>query len=153
MFKLKLLATFLPSFLIAAAPEKQDVASVIIKMERAALDRSDKGDTDGFLEISDPDVVYFDPFLDEPIHGLKELTAYYHKNSGDDPGRGEMLRTRVTVAGDMAVLTFNYVSTKPGSGSTRCWNATEVYRRSQGVWRIIHTHWSLTKPVLASPAP
>lgn len=29
------------------------------------------------------------------------------------------------------------------------WNATEVYRVMDGVWRIIHTHWSLTQPKLA----
>src|SRR5919202_28870 len=33
------------------------------------------------------------------------------------------------------------------------WNATEVYRRQDGTWRIIHTHWSFTQPQLAGAAP
>ena len=31
------------------------------------------------------------------------------------------------------------------------WNATEVYRKADGAWRIIHTHWSFTRPQLATP--
>jgi hypothetical protein len=36
-----------------------------------------KGDPDGFLEISAPNVVYFDPFLERRIDGLDALTRYY----------------------------------------------------------------------------
>jgi len=38
-----------------------DPSETIIAMERAALDRWGRGDSPGFLEISAPDVVYFDP--------------------------------------------------------------------------------------------
>jgi hypothetical protein len=48
------------------------------------------------------------------------------------------------VAGDAAVLTFNYVG-YVGEEVHR-WNCTEVYRRTGDTWRIIQTHWSLTKP-------
>jgi len=37
-------------------------AEMIVAMERAALERWGRGDPDGFLDISAPDVSYFDPF-------------------------------------------------------------------------------------------
>ncbi len=116
----------------------------IIAMERAALDRSDRGDARGFLEISDPEVVYIDPTLDKPIHGLAELTEYYSQFTGDgEDRRGEMLNAKVTVAGEAAVLTFNYrISGGPAYG----WNSTEVYRHTGDGWRITHTHWSYVRP-------
>jgi ketosteroid isomerase-like protein len=129
--------------------ERRDVPSTIIAIERAALDRSDKGDTEGFLEISAPEVTYFDPFLEQPIHGLEALRAYYRKFPASEPISGEMSNAKVQVSGDVAVLTFNYASRR--SRSTVRWNATEVYRRGADGWRIIHTHWSFLKPQLAKP--
>jgi hypothetical protein len=70
--------------------DDKDSGSLVLAMERAALDRSDKGDAEGFLEISHPDVVYFDPFLEKPIHGLVELSAYYRRGfGGEEPFAGE----------------------------------------------------------------
>jgi ketosteroid isomerase-like protein len=126
-------------------------APAIIAMERAALDRSAKGDPGGFLDISDPGVVYFDPFLEEPIRGLEALRSYYQDSSGLEPGSGEMTNANVQVFGDIAVLTFNYLTTLQASRRIIGWNATEVYRRSMGAWRIVHTHWSFLRPQLAQP--
>ncbi|MFB3905299.1 MAG: DUF4440 domain-containing protein [Acidobacteriota bacterium] len=126
-----------------------DPASLIIAMERAALDRSDKGDPNGFLEISSPDVTYFDPFLDKPIRGLDALRTYYRGFPSDEPASGEMHNVEVQVSGDVAVLTFNYTVKLEKSGQVNRWNTTEVYRRTKDGWRIIHTHWSFNKPVLA----
>jgi len=124
----------------------RDTAPAIIAMERAALDRSDKGDPGGFLQISDPAVVYFDPFLEEPIRGLEALRAYYEQSAGLEPGSGKMTNANVQVIGGVAVLTFNYITTLQTSRRVIRWNATEVYRLNMDAWRIIHTHWSLVKP-------
>ncbi|HPS03470.1 MAG TPA: nuclear transport factor 2 family protein [Candidatus Sumerlaeota bacterium] len=121
------------------------VASEILALERAALDRWGKGDPSGFLEISAPDVVYFDPFQERRLNGLGELTALYESLRGQVTlDRYELLDPVVQVAGDAAVLTFNYVGY--AGGDTHRWNCTEVYRRTGDTWRIIQTHWSLTKP-------
>ncbi|MEW6402091.1 MAG: DUF4440 domain-containing protein [Chloroflexota bacterium] len=120
-----------------------DISSSIIAMECAALDRWGKGDPSGFLEISAPDVVYFDPYLERRIDGLEALTAYYEKIRGQiHIDRFELLNPNVQVIGDAAVLTFNYVSYK-GEEESR-WNCTEVYRRDGERWQIIQTHWSYT---------
>jgi ketosteroid isomerase-like protein len=60
----------------------------------------------------------------------------------------EFIDPKVEVSGDLALLTFNFNS--HGSEGTMRWNTTEVYRRRNGQWRIIHSHWSLTEPKLAA---
>lgn len=121
------------------------ISDIILSMERAALDRWGKGDPDGFLEISDPEVVYFDPFLEKRLDGIGALKALYDGIRGQvHIDRYEIVDPKVQVSGDMAVLTFNFVSWT-GSDVHR-WNTTEVYQRKDSRWRIIHTHWAFTKP-------
>ena len=119
--------------------------ATLLALERAALDRWGKGDPSGFLEISAPDVVYFDPFLERRIDGLDALTRFYESIRGQvRMDRYELINPQVQLCGDAAVLTFNYVS-YTGEKQNR-WNCTEVYRRTDGGWRIIQTHWSFTQP-------
>ncbi|MBI5035025.1 MAG: DUF4440 domain-containing protein [Chloroflexi bacterium] len=122
----------------------EQTSATIIAMERASLDRWGKGDPSGFLEISAPDVVYFDPYLERRIDGLVALTKYYEALRGQVRiDRFELINPNVQVCGEVAVLTFNYVS-YTGEAQDR-WNCTEVYRRTNGAWRIIQTHWSYTQ--------
>ncbi len=122
-----------------------DAASEILALERAALDRSDRGDVSGFLELSDPEVVYMDPSLEEPIYGLAALREYYLKANVSETSSGKILHPKVQVWGDTAVLTFRYDSTLDKSRRVIRWNATEVYRRTKAGWHIVHTHWALLK--------
>lgn len=111
-------------------------ATEIIALERAALDRWNKGDPSGFLEISAPDVVYFDRMLDARIDGREALAAYYEPFRGKiSISRCEMDNAKVQFAGDAAVLTFNFVS-YGGSEDAFRWNCTGVYRRSGESWHI-----------------
>lgn len=121
-------------------PRTEDL---IIAMERAALDRWAKGDPDGFLEATDADVAYFDPFQERRLDGLPALESLYGQLRGKiEIERYEMIDPRVQVYGDIAILTFRFVS--HGSEGAMRWNTTEVYRR-KGEWRIVHTHWSLAQ--------
>lgn len=127
----------------------EDPTETIIAMERAALDRWGRGDPGGFLEISAPDVVYFDPSLDRRIDGREALSRYYAGIRGKVAiRRYELINPLVQVVGDAAVLTFNYVS-YGGTEDAHRWNCTEVYRRSGERWEIIQTHWSYTQAVRA----
>ena len=118
----------------------QDIPSRIISMECAALDRWIRGDPSGFLEISAPDVVYFDPYRAKRIDGLEALTALYKELWGKILlDRYELLNPLVQVVGDAAVLTFNYVSY---AGETEYrWNCTEVYRRKGDRWQRKGDRW------------
>ena len=120
----------------------------ILAVERGALERWAKGDPNGFLAASDAEVTYFDPFLDARLDSLAALGALYDGIRGKvHIDRWEMINPKVVVSGDMGVLSFNFVSY--GAGGTLAWNTTEVYQRKRGEWKIVHSHWSLTKPELA----
>jgi ketosteroid isomerase-like protein len=121
-----------------------DVGRMLIETEKAALVRWGKGDPDGFLEICAPDVVYFDPYREERINGLSDLTALYESFRGKIQfDRFELVNPLVQASTDLAVLTFNYVS-YTGKQPLR-WNCTEVFRQAPDhQWKIIQTHWSYT---------
>ena len=122
-----------------------EIRKTIIALEREALDRWAKGDPDGFIELSSPDVAYFDPFIDRRLDGVEALGRYYEALRGKILiDRYEILNPKVQLAGDTAVLTFNFISYTGGSESR--WNCTEVYRRTGSDWQIIQTHWSFTCP-------
>jgi hypothetical protein len=57
----------------------------------------------------------------------------------------------------LTLLTFNLIGyqTPPGAPERLAahWNSTETYARRDGQWRIIHSHWSFTKPELKMPMP
>jgi ketosteroid isomerase-like protein len=126
-------------------PEAETIAAEIIALESRALERWGQGDPSGFLELSAPDVVYFDPYLDRRIDGHDALARYYEGIRGKvSIARFELVNPVVQVIGDTAVLTFNYVS-HGRDGQEHPWNCTEVYRRSAGKWQIIQTHWSFTR--------
>ena len=122
------------------------VSATIIALERAALDRSDARDGGGFLERSAPEVVYQDPSLAAPIVGLDALTAYYAGFGSAPDCHGTMTNATVQCVGEIAILSFHYV-VRQGETVVREWNCTEVYRQTGNDWRIINTHWSLTKPL------
>jgi len=122
-----------------------EITEKIIAMEKAALERWCKGDPSGFLEISAEDVVYFDPFMEKRLDGLDNLKKLYEGLRGQvDSIWFEMPNPKVHVCENMAVLTFNFNSKVDDKDSR--WNCTEVYRKEPGgQWKIIQTHWSLTK--------
>jgi hypothetical protein len=125
-----------------------EVAEQILKIEREAMDRWGRGDPYGFLEISDPEVVYFDPFLPQRIDGLIALRQYYSAMRGKIfIDSYEIVEPKVQVHGEVALLTYRFVS--HASGREMRWNTTEIYRLSIEGWRLILTHWSFTQPKLA----
>ena len=73
-------------------------AEVIIEREHAALTRWIDGDPSGFLDISDEDVVYFDPFVAKRIDGLAALRDYY------EPLRGKIHAERFDLLNRNQVL-------------------------------------------------
>jgi ketosteroid isomerase-like protein len=122
----------------------QDVASHIVGLERAALDRWGQGDPGAFEELCAPDVAYFDPFVPKRIDGVEALKAYYAAIKGQIRiAADEMIDPKVHLLGGAAVLTYNYESHGVEGGMR--WNATEVYAKHGDEWKIVHTHWSLTK--------
>lgn len=129
--------------------EKDDeVAKEIISTERAALDRWGKGDVSGYTDISASEVTYFDTATERRIDGLKALKAHYAPIAGKiQIERYDMLNPMVQLHGNTAVLTFNLIDHLPATAGLKKekWNATEIYCKIDGKWKIIHTHWSHIK--------
>jgi ketosteroid isomerase-like protein len=127
----------------------EEPESILLAMERSALERWGRGDPDGFLEISSEEVSYFDPFTSQRLDGLGALRALYEQLRGKvQIDRFEIIAPRVQVSGDTAVLTFRFDS--EGNFGVMRWNTTEVYRRGPDGWKIIHTHWAFHQPPVAS---
>lgn len=126
--------------------ESKRVSAEIISIERTALNRWGKGDPWGFTEISADEVTYFDTGTERRVDGREALRQLYLPREGRIKiERYDMLNPKVQVHENTAVLTFNlidYVLTPEGSTKEIHWNATEVYCKIDGQWKIIHTHWS-----------
>ncbi len=128
-------------------------AEAIIALEKGALDKWSKGDPAGFINIMAADETYFDPLLDMRVDGLDGFKTHLAPFAGTfSIDRYELLNPQVIVDGNLAVLNFNLVNygaqSNGGKKTTSRWNSTEIYRRIDGKWKIVHSHWSYTKPDL-----
>lgn len=128
----------------------------VIALERSALDRWGRGDVGGFMSLYADEVTYFDPFQERRVDGLSVMRALYEPLAGKfTVDRYEMLNPKVQRYGDVAVLTYNLQNyARQADGTERAatrWNSSAVFRRIDGKWRTIHSHWSFTKPDVRSP--
>ena len=132
-----------------AVHENDQISAEIIAIERTALDRWGRGDPWGFTEISADEVTYFDTGTERRADGREALKKLYLPREGRIKiERYDMLNPKVQVHENTAVLTFNlidYVLTPERLTKEVHWNATEVYCKMDGQWKIIHTHWSHTR--------
>ena len=86
-------------------------AAHIVELERAALLRWAAGDPSGFEEISAPDVTYFDPFTETRLDGIASLRSWYDQIRGKiHIDHFEILDPQVQISGNIAVLTFRFIS-------------------------------------------
>jgi len=151
-FKLLTRALVAGVFTIAPAGYAQEVRpDEVIAVERAALDRWIRGDPQGFLDAYASEVTYFDPTTDGRVDGLDAMKQLIGPLAGKFKiDRYEMVNPKVQGHGGFAVLTYNVVNyRRRPDGSEKAsarWNSTAVFRRIDGRWRTIHSHWSLTKP-------
>ena len=130
---------------LAAADSNEAAAREVLALERQALDGWQTGNPDPMLTTADPDITYFHAMIEERLNGLPALKALF----GSYRGRPlfdsyEMAGPKVQSSGDIAVLTYILVR-HIGTMTTR-WNSTQVYQRKKEGWRVIHSHWSVTKP-------
>jgi ketosteroid isomerase-like protein len=136
----------------ADAPVHPDT---IIALERGALDRWGRGDPQGYLDLYARDVTYFDPMREKRIDGVDAMKQALEPIKGlVKIDRYEMIAPQVYRAGDAAILTYNLVSygrSPGGEAMVVRWNSTAVYARLEGRWKIVHSHWSFTKPELKTP--
>lgn len=118
------------------------ITEKIISIEKAALERWNNGDPSGYLEICAEDVCYFDTVTKNRIDGKEKLSEYYESLRGKvHVDKDEIINPKVQATDNMAVFTFNLIS-HVGEAKKK-WNSTEVYRKDDSEWKLIHSHWSL----------
>jgi len=128
----------------------EGVLGELMALEAGAMLRWRRGDPGGFLELSDPQVTYFDTGTPQRLDGLEALKAEYASRAGKILyDVMDFIDPRLHLCGDLAVLAYRFLSTwleADGSVARRTpWNCTEVFVRRAGTWRIVHTHWSYVR--------
>ena len=130
----------------------QSVAELIIAKEKMLLDEWSKGHTMIFPQNSADEITYFDPSLEQCINGIQEFTELLKPIENKFTiEKYEMLNPKVQVHGVVAVLSYNLVDYSKNLQEEEqkfLWNSTEVYAKINDDWKIIHSHWSFTKPDL-----
>jgi ketosteroid isomerase-like protein len=127
-------------------------------MERAALDRWGRGDTQGALDLCAEDITYFDPLQNKRVDGLAAMKTLYDALAGKIKIQHfDMIDPKVQRTGDAAVLTYNLVDevVQLPTGPTNMklhWNVTSVYARVGSQWKIIHSHFSYVKGQVSAEA-
>jgi ketosteroid isomerase-like protein len=128
--------------------DKLTVTKTIIALETKALEAWLEGNPSPYLELYSKDFTYFDPAHERRLDGWDRIKELYESMRGTvKMDKFEIINPVVQSTGTMAVLTYNL---QTNSGDT-LWkeNCTEVYRlEDNNVWKIIHSHWSMTKPAI-----
>src|SRR5262245_16573660 len=147
---LPVLPCLIAALFSSCAASKTFQTETIIALERAALDRWGKGDPQGYIETFAPEITYFDPFQEARVDGLAAMKDFLIPFNGKiKVDRYEMIKPNVDHRGEVAILTYRLDSHGKGpNGEPRItrWNSTAVYGLVDGKWKIVHSHWSFTKP-------
>lgn len=126
--------------------EERRLAEELIALERGALDKWFNGDTSGYAALwSRRSFTYFDGVVAERVEdhetietALKMLDGKLFADSYD------FRNPRVQTGNDMAVLTYQLFAKT--TLLDMAYNCVEVFQKEDdGVWRVIHSTWSLYK--------
>jgi len=122
---------------------QDDLETTIIRMERNALEKLNKGNPSGYLEIYADNITYFDPFQEKRFDGFENVKTFYESMQGTiNIENYEMINPVVQIIGKTAILSYNLAS-HIGEGVFRE-KCTEVYSlQPNKQWKIVHSHWSI----------
>jgi ketosteroid isomerase-like protein len=116
----------------------------LLALERAALDDWSRGDTPGYAARLADHATYFDHATPARLEGQRAVVAHVRNFEGKfSIPRYEIVDPVVHRSGDLAVLAFNWDPYAADDTLIVRWNATSVYGRVDGGWRIVHAHWSM----------
>ena len=126
--------------------DQKNVEQTILALEHKWLDRWAAGDPLGVAEQCAEDVTYFqDVDAEIRIDGLVEFRNYLTSLVGSYPPHTyEIVDPKVQVYGDIAICTLHYNPSLNGE-PVPPWKATDVYRLTNGEWRLVHANWTQVK--------
>ena len=89
------------------------------------------------------EATYFDPNSAGRIDGDAYRQHFAGYAGQIPPFDYRIANPTVDLNGDTAVLTFNLEVIDPENGTLAVlWNTTEVHRRTEDGWEMVHAHWS-----------
>ncbi len=121
------------------------VETLLVDLERSALEQFGRGEIDGPLALCDDRITYFDPFVAARIEDREELAGVYEQARGKPQyARFEMVGPAVQALGDSAILTYLLVTSgaPDASAEETRWKVTAVYHRFDDRWRVVHAHFA-----------
>jgi hypothetical protein len=128
----------------AAAGQNEAAAQEVLTLERKALDGWQAGNPDPCLAIADPEITYFHVITGKRLDGLAAVKALFESYRGKSLFDSyEMADPKVQGNADTIVLT--YILVRHVGGETTRWNSTQIYQRKKEGWRVVHSHWSVTR--------
>ncbi len=120
----------------------------ILELEKMAMHAWLNGNPTPFLDLYSGDFTYFDPSLELRLDGWDKIKELYEAMRGKSKvDKFDIINPVVQIDGSIAVLSYNLHIFL----GEQVWkeNCTEVYRMDKsGSWKIIHSHFSPTKPSL-----
>ena len=128
-----------------AADSNESVTREILALERQTMDGWQAGNPDPTLALADSEITYFHAVTSKRVDGLPALKAMFEGYRGRPLfDTYQITEPKLQLAGETAILTYILVQTR--AGETTRWNATQIYQRKKEGWRVIHSHWSATRP-------
>ncbi len=132
---------------------QEQITRTVLNIEKAASERFNDGDITGYLEIYRDDVTYVDPMTAGILPDKAAVKAYFDEfylGIKIDKAEWSNVRTVVNETGNTVILTYNQQnhirSKKDGElHQVPLWNCTEIYRLTDGQWKIAHANWSFAK--------
>jgi ketosteroid isomerase-like protein len=111
-----------------------------------------ESDPSTYAEMYADHVMTFDPWSKGKLEGnaaKEHLLAF----AGVIPiSKYAILSPSVDLFGDTAVFTFNVEVTHPEEGTVvAVWNTTQIHRRADESWELVHAHWSFAVPPVEAP--
>ena len=131
----------------------QQIIQTILGIEKAASARFNDGDVTGYLTIYRDDVTYVDPMTAGILSDKAAVKAYFDEfylGIKIDQAEWSNVQTVVNETGDTVILTYNqqnHIRSKIDGELHRVplWNCTEIYRLTDGQWKIAHANWSFAQ--------
>ena len=116
----------------AAVAHPADEAEVAARIE-AVAERARTQDVEGSVELFDPEVLLIHPRRGEVRY--EQIVPAIRRGLAAAPADTRVVVDAVTVSGDLAVATMTWTTRTP-DGATRQERDMEVWRRTEGVWRL-----------------
>lgn len=141
------MAHSLPAYEQAYSEKERELADLLIKLEKDALDKWFKGDVSGYKALwSEHSFTYFDAVVTERVDDYKTITDFLKSIDGKLFAESyNFHKPRVQFGKDVAVLTYQLFAQTNLIDME--YNVVEVFQKKHAEWHVIHSTWSFIRPM------